>query len=110
MHQKPVIGAVGQDIPQRGQDRGGDIGQVLPRLHDVQIDIGHDAEQRQNLIQHLPVLAGDADMHLQAGGGLQGLDDRRHLDGFRPGPKNDQNFHKSVLMEASNTNLDSDVP
>ena len=57
--------------------------QVLVLAHDIEVVIGLDLEQVENLIQHLAVLAGDADLGLDAGRGVESLDDGSHLDRFR---------------------------
>ena len=84
LHQHPVGPAV-LDDPQNAGKRGrGDVIQSLARLHDVQIIIGLDLKDGQNLVQHLPVLGGDTDQGLNARRRRQRRDDRGQLDGFGP--------------------------
>jgi hypothetical protein len=61
----------------------GEIREILPGLHQVQVVIRPDVEQLQDLVQHLPVLRGHADAGIHTLGALQGLDHRGHLDGLR---------------------------
>ncbi|MND78928.1 hypothetical protein D3C80_706490 [compost metagenome] len=79
------------------QDGGGDIGQILSRLHDVEVIVRLDLEQIEHLVQHLSVLSCDTDSDIHLAIGLEGLDDWGHLDCFRPCPKYHQyplRFHR----------------
>ena len=67
------------------QALGGDGGQGLPGLHDVEIVIGRQAENLQHRIQHFPVLGGDAADGLDVRPLLQLQHQGGHLDGLRPG-------------------------
>jgi len=73
-----------------------DVAQVLPRLHQVQIEIGLDAEDVEHLVEHLPVLGGDADFCINARIRREDLHDRRHLDGFGACTKNGEDFHTGL--------------
>ena len=42
-----------------------DIDQCLPCFHDVQVVIGRNLKQLQDLIEHLPVLGRDGDMDIK---------------------------------------------
>ncbi len=66
------------------EDGGSDLRQCLVRLHQIQIDIGFDAEQIQYLVEHFAVLGCGADERLDARGAGQALYDGGHLDGFGP--------------------------
>ena len=66
MHQHHVGLERGQHRSDALQDGGGHTGQVLAGFHDVQVVIGADAEQLQHLVEHLPVLAGDAHAGFEA--------------------------------------------
>ena len=46
--------------------QGSCLGKILPWLHDVEIRIGCDIKQAKHLIQHLAVLASDANVDLRA--------------------------------------------
>ena len=84
-----------QDLLDPQQHGGGDVEQILLLLHDGQIVIRHDGKNAQDLIEHIPVLAGDADDGSDIRTFFQLLDERAHFDGLRPGTKYDQNcFHK----------------
>src|SRR4030095_14753998 len=74
---------------------GRDLSQRLIVAHDVQIVIGPDVEERQNLVEHLPVLRRDAD---DAGEmirmTLELFEDRGHFDGFRSSAEDREDFHR----------------
>ena len=70
------------------QALGGDGGQGLPGLHDVQVIVGLQLEDVQHRVLHLPVLGGDAAEALNIRPGGQLLHQRAHFNGFRPGAKN----------------------
>ena len=59
------------------------VGQILPRLHQVEIIIRDDLEQFENLVEHLPMLGGHAHARVDILGLGERPDDRRHLDRFR---------------------------
>ena len=67
---------------------GGDGGQGLPGLHDVQIKVGLELEHIQHGVQHLPVLGGDAAEGLHGGTALELGHQGGHFDGLRPGAEN----------------------
>ena len=62
----------------------------LARLHQIAIDIGHDAREVQHLIEHFAVLCGDRDTDVYTSVHPQAVDHRRHLDRFRPGAEDYQ--------------------
>ena len=75
------------------QDAGRHVVEVLPRLHDVEVVVGGDGEEAEDLVEHLAVLTGDAHHCAEMGGiGLQGLDERGHLDGFGASAENEHHF------------------
>ena len=81
------------------EDVAGDVEQVLPGLHDVEVVLGHDVEQLEHLVQHFAVLCGHAHHGFNlASSGLQALHQRRHLDGFGAGAENDHDFHCSAFF------------
>ena len=57
----------------------------LTTFHNIEIIIGLDLENIEHLIEHLPVLRGDAHNALRVLALLQRTDERRHFDGLRPG-------------------------
>jgi hypothetical protein len=82
------------------QYAGGDVGKVLPRLHQVQIELGRNLEQLQHLIEHLAVLGGHAHAGIEGGVGLEGFDQGGHFDGFGAGAEDEEdflNFHIFLL-------------
>ncbi len=60
------------------------MGKALRRLHHVKISVGDDAEQVSHLNQHLAVLARQTNAGPNIVTGLECLNDRGHLDRFRP--------------------------
>jgi hypothetical protein len=80
------VGAVrAQPSADRGEDPAGQFGQGLPRLHQVEVMIGPEAEVGERLVEHLPVLGGREEHGAEPGGRAQRLVDRSHLDGFGAG-------------------------
>ncbi len=70
------------------QHAGRDVVQVLPLLHDVEVEVRLHLEDPQHLVQHLAVLAGDTDYCLEIFWMfLKLLYQRAHLDGLRAGSK-----------------------
>ena len=58
VYQDDVGCVLGNDVGHSSQNPCRQPGQRLAGLHDVQILVGNDAEQFQNLVEHLPVLGG----------------------------------------------------
>src|SRR5436190_21743149 len=89
LRQDPVGAHVGDHRIQGHEQIGGELRERLVLRHHVQVDIRHDLEQVQDLIQHLAVLARRADdrtdlvrMPPQFG------NHRGHLDGLWPRAEN----------------------
>ena len=79
------------------EDAGRDVGQRLRPRHDVEVDVGNDLEQAQDVVQHLAVLRGDAHQRFDLGtSALQRMDHRRHLDRVRPRPHDGQHAQRRV--------------
>ena len=93
LHQHAVGPEIGIHLAQPFQHGGRDVGQPLAIPHHVQVPVGGDGEQVQHLIQHLPVLRGDADEGCDVGGFDEAPDDRRHLDGLGAGADDGQDSH-----------------
>ena len=66
---------------------GGDRADGLVGLHHVKVDIRAFPKRIEHLVQHVPVLAGDADELVKAGAPTHLEDHRHHLDAFRPRPE-----------------------
>jgi hypothetical protein len=80
MHER-VVGPVAVENTAQAQHRARrDVGEILPRPHDVEIEVGTDAEKLETLVEHLPVLRGHADPGIEAGVCIQRRDHGRHLD------------------------------
>ncbi|MNI54064.1 hypothetical protein D3C73_1089310 [compost metagenome] len=87
MHQY-AVGLFGfQNLVHAGNEPRVQAVQGLVRHHDVQIMLGAQSKQRQHLIQHFAMLAGDAHHVLNRRLLGKGGDERRHLDRFGTGPK-----------------------
>ncbi len=75
------------------QHPGGDIGQGLSRLHQVQVIIRTDGERAQHLIKHFPVLGRNTDDALYFRIGFHLLNQDGHFDGFRTGAEHTHHFN-----------------
>lgn len=64
--------------------------------HDIQVMVGGDLEQRHHLVQHCPVLAGDADHRFDIRSLGQGTHQRPHLDRFRSRAEHRQDLHRGA--------------
>jgi hypothetical protein len=62
------------------------LGERLPGLVDVEVQIGLDVEEGMDLIEHFAMLPGDNDAGVESGILCEGLHERRHLDGLGPSP------------------------
>ena len=67
--------------------------QRLVRHHHVQVDVRHDAGDRQHLIQQAAMLRRHDDPRLDARLRPQRMDDREHLDRFGPCPEYQRYLH-----------------
>ncbi len=72
------------------ENPGGDAGEGLPRSHYVEIVIRFYPKDREHLIQHLPMLSGDADPAFKPAVLLELLHQRAHLDRLRPSAEHAQ--------------------
>ncbi len=87
--------AIGPIVGNRGvqpcEASGGHLGQRLVRRHHFQIAIDLNAEMRGHLVEHLAVLAGDANDRMDAVFPPAALVDQRgHFDGLGPGAERQQ--------------------
>ncbi len=100
MHQHAIrLNGCEHVIERRDETRS----QTVERLvagHQGEIVMRLDLEQIEHLIEHLLMLACDADHRFDAGVGFQLFDQRRHFDGFRPRAENRQNprWHMSSIF------------
>ena len=78
-----------------GEALGGDGGEGLPRLHDVQVKVGSDIKYLEYLVKHLSVLSGNANNSFElVGVFLEFLDQWSHFYGFRSRSKHKHySFH-----------------
>ena len=75
-----------------GQHPGRDFGQRLVLGHDVEIEVRNDGKHRQQVVEHLAVLRGDADDVVDFGVLRERPHDGRHLDGVGTRPENRHNL------------------
>ena len=97
VHEHDIGHGFGQHVPHPGQDPCRHIVKILPRLHDVQIEVGGDFKEIEHLIQHLAVLPRDTDYGFEFRRfRLKGFHQRSHLDRLRTGPEDQHDFfHRS---------------
>ncbi len=76
------------------------VGQALALADDVEVEVRRDLEEPQYLVQHLPVLAGDADPQVETARLPEPMNQRCHLDGLRAGPEYSQNFLRHGSLSA----------
>ena len=66
----------------------------LARPHEVQVDVGVEAEEVQHLVEHVAVLRGRAELRLEPLRlRAQPEQDGSHLDRLGAGPRNDEDLH-----------------
>ena len=93
LHQHDVRPFGGEHLFDGRQNPRGQLRQRLAWLHQVQVVVRLDAESVQHLVQHLPVLRGDAAFHLEIARPLAQMEqDGAEFDGFRPGTEYQENF------------------
>ncbi len=63
------------------------ISQILPRTHDIEIEVRDDLEEIQDLVKHLTMLAGNAYPRLETIIVRQCQGYRGHFDSLRPRTK-----------------------
>ena len=74
-----------EHVAHTGEHAGGDIVQVLPLLHNIEVEVGLHVEDAQHLVQHLAVLSRHAHNRLKLTRILlELLDQRAYLDGLWP--------------------------
>ena len=57
----------------------------LTGLHNIQVEVGRDFKRLEHLIQHFPVLRGNADLDVEMGGMFSKTSNNgTELDRFRP--------------------------
>lgn len=82
-----------EHVSRAGQHAGGDVVQVLALLHDVQVKIRLHLKYLEHLVQHLPMLPGDAHDGLELIGiFLELLHQGAHLDGLWAGAEDEEYF------------------
>ncbi len=87
-------------LHQRSEPRqrpDGDVGQGLARLHDVEVVVGRDLEDLEDLVEHLAMLRGHGDDGLEAVPLGEFRHDRRHLDRLGPRSKRHEHASRHVL-------------
>ncbi|MNN29862.1 hypothetical protein D3C81_1434820 [compost metagenome] len=78
-----------------GQHRYAELGQALPRLHQIKIIIRLNPEYLKHLIEHLPVLSRDTYNRSKTGSTLQYFYKWCHLNCLRP--RTEHNEHTNLF-------------
>ena len=78
------------------QNGVGDVEEGLLVLHDGQIVVRDHPKGLQHLVEHLPVLSGDAHHGLYALSGLQLVDQGAHFYGLRSGAEDEHDLFHGV--------------
>ena len=86
-------------VDQRRQGARGEDAQVLPVLHQSKVDVRHDAEDVEGLMEHFPVLRGGDHNRLEVRHGAKRRVHRRHLNGFRAGADDETDAMRSSRLE-----------
>ena len=85
---------VGLGLLQQGVDavehRRGDVAQGLALAHDLEVVVHGKGEGVDDLVEHLPVLPGEAGDDAEDAPALELQHHGRHLDGLRPGAEGDE--------------------
>ena len=95
------IGLAGlEHVAHTGEHAGGDIVQVLPLLHNIEVEVGLHLEDAQHLVQHLAVLPRHAHNRLKLLRILlELLHQRAHLNRLRPCTKHKHYFlHQTYVL------------
>ena len=88
-----------QHLPDAVQNICGNIKEGLLLLHDGQVVVRHHMEGRQHLVEHLPVLTGDADDGLQIVPAFQLIDQGTHFNRFGTSSEDKHDlFHRRYLQ------------
>ena len=77
------------------QNAGGDRRERLAGLHQVQVVIGPEVEQAQDLVEHLAVLGRHAEDRVDARFAFEPFHERRHFDRFGARSEDRKDFHSS---------------
>ena len=98
MDQNHIRLALFEHIAHASKHAGGDIVEILPLLHDVQVVIRLHIEDPEHLVQHLTVLSRYSHDCLEILRILlELLHQRAHLDGLRASPENEHYYIHSNL-------------
>ena len=92
LHQHPVWTELRQHLVDAHQDASSGPGELLIRLHYVEVGVRTQIERAQNRVEHLTMLSRDAQNRLHLGMAFDGGDDRRHFDGLRSGADKRHDF------------------
>ena len=93
------VGALGlEDAVEARDEERGELGERLARLHDAEVGVGRDVEERGNLVEERAVLAGEQDAYVETRSLPEGSDDGRELDRFGARAQSDEDgLHDSDL-------------
>ena len=88
-----------ENSPHPLQHIAGDVEEGLLLLHNGQVIVRNHMKALQHLIQHLPVLTGNAYQRFHGTSAFQFFDQRAHFDSLRSGAKHQHYFfHKNQLL------------
>ena len=97
-----------RDVGMRGSEHfaqacehpGGDVVEVLPGAHDVEVEVGTYVEDVEHLVEHLAVLPGHADKGPElVGVAFERFDQRGHFDGLGPCSEYEHDgFHRCWVL------------
>ena len=90
------------DAAEPGEQRGGQRVERLVGTHQVEIVVGRDPGDVEDLVEHAAVLRADADSAVEAIVGFERVDQREKLDRFGPGAEDgeDASGHRPPLAES----------
>lgn len=74
------------------EDAGAEGGEALAGGHEVEVVVGPEGEEVENLIEHFAVLGGEADAAVGIGAGAEGEHKGGEFNGFGAGSEEDENF------------------
>ena len=100
VHEKYVGTALLEHIAHTEQHTRGDVVEILSLLHYVEVEVGFYFEEFQNLVEHLTVLARNADDCLKLFAALlERFHQRSHLDGLRAGSEHEHYLFHIYLVD-----------
>src|SRR5215467_4043256 len=97
LNQEPVRPNFSQDSRKGFKNAGGEFQRSLIFLHEIQIVVWGDVKDTQHLVQHVPMLCRDADVHFDVCS-PSGANNWRHFYGFGTRAENGDDAHELSLV------------